>query len=435
MSKSICLYFQVHQPYKLRTYRFFDIGTKHSYFDDYTNRVAIQNAAYKSYLPANEMLRSLAVKHGDAFKVSFGISGTTLSLLQAHAPEVIESFKKLSDTGSVEFLGETYGHSLVALKSPAEFRRQVKKHSDAIESLFGKRPTTFRNTELVFSDEIADSVFDMGFKGVVAEGAKHILGWKSPNYLYCSAVHPKLKLLLRNFQLSDDWSYRFSEQNWSEWPLTAEKFIGWLNGLKPGEELVNLFMPYETLGLYQPASSGIFDFLNAFVEQVVANENFSFLSPSEIVEKHQPISGLSFPYPVSWADEERDLTSWQGNDLQKEALNKLYLYEDKIFACKNAGLLQDWEKLQTSDHLYFMSTKWFSDAVIVRNASPYGSPYDAFINFMNCLSDFLARVDKSCIAANPLDNRQKALKQKKKEDAPGTSVKSQTPNTSKASKA
>ena len=262
--KSISLYFQVHQPFRLRTYRFFDIGNKHNYFDEYSNRVAIQNAAFKSYLPANEIMLGLAKKHGEKFRVTFGISGIALAQLQAYAPEVLDSFRKLADTGCVEFLGETYAHSLAAIKSHAEFTRQVAKHSDAIESLFGKRPTSFRNTELVISDEIAGIVADMGFKALVAEGAKHILGWKSPNYLYCSTMYPKLKILLRNFPLSDDLSFRFSEQNWIEFPLTAEKYLHWLMNLNPADELVNLFMPYETFGIVPTRIIRDFQFSECF---------------------------------------------------------------------------------------------------------------------------------------------------------------------------
>lgn len=435
--KSISLYFQVHQPFRLRTYRFFDIGNKHNYFDEYSNRVAIQNAAFKSYLPANEIMLGLAKKHGEKFRVTFGISGIALAQLQAYAPEVLDSFRRLADTGCVEFLGETYAHSLAAIKSHTEFTRQVAKHSDAIESLFGKRPTSFRNTELVISDEIAGIVADMGFKALVAEGAKHILGWKSPNYLYCSTMYPKLKILLRNFPLSDDLSFRFSEQNWIEFPLTAEKYLHWLMNLNPAEELVNLFMPYETFGLYQPASSGIFSFLNAFVDQTIASGNFAFSSPSEVAENHQPISGVSFPFPVSWADEERDLTSWLGNDLQKEALSKLHQFEDKILKCKNAAIIQDWEKLQTSDHLYYMSTKWFSDGVIVRNTSPFSSPYDAFINFMNCLSDLMLRVESSCSEPDNAGNlplKTKTLKQSSLKAAPVQAPKDSAPVKQKRAK-
>jgi alpha-amylase len=391
--KSICLYFQIHQPFRLKPFRFFDIGKNQEYFDDYANRFMIQQVAHKSYIPANKVLLSLIKKYGQKFKVSFSISGTALDQMMEYAPEAIESLAALANTGSVEFLAETYSHSLASLISPEEFASQVKEHSSKIQKIFGQKPKAFRNTELIYSDSIGQMVHDLGYDTMLVEGAKHILGWKSPNYIYASETTPKLKLLLRNFQLSDDIAFRFSERRWSQWPLTAEKFVGWLNAMNPKEEVVNLFMEYETFGEYQWEESGIFNFLKAFPRLIIEANNYSFKTPSELGASLQPVSMLHIPQPVSWADEERDITAWQGNEMQKEALNKLFMIEEKIKMIDNPDMLLQWRYLQTSDHFYFINTKWFSDQIIQRNINPYNSPYDAFINYMNVLSDFIIRVE------------------------------------------
>lgn len=391
--KSVCLYFQVHQPFRLRTYRFFDIGHSHNYFDDYANRFIMQQVAEKCYLPANKVLLQLIKTFGKDFKVSFSISGMALDQFEAYAPEVIDSFKALAKTGSVEFLTETHAHSLAALKSKSEFADQVSLHAKRIKSLFGYTPVTFRNTELIYSNDMGDMVHDMGYRTMITEGAKHILGWKSPNLMYCSATSPKLKLLLKNFQLSDDIAFRFSEQRWNEWPLTAEKFVGWLQALNPKDEVVNLFMDYETFGEHQWAETGIFDFLKAFPTLLIKKTNITFKTPSELAEALQPVSPLNVPYPISWADEERDLTAWLGNEMQDEAFNKVYALEEQIRHINDAELLKQWRYLQTSDHFYYMCTKWFSDGMVHRYFNPYSSPYDAFINYMNVLSDFTVVVE------------------------------------------
>ncbi len=399
--KSICLYFQIHQPFRLRTYRFFDIGHKHDYFDDYANRFLMQQVAEKSYLPANKLLLDMIRKHGNKFRVSFSISGTALEQFEMYAPEVLKSFQKLAQTGCVEFLTETYAHTLASLKSPEEFAQQVKKHANRIKELFGQEPKAFRNTELVYSDDIGNLVYDLGYRTMVTEGAKHVLGWKSPNFMYCSASNPKLKLLMRNFQMSDDLAFRFSEQRWSEWPLTADKFVGWINAMKENEEVVNIFLTYETFGEYQWAETGIFDFLKAFTAKVIEEARHQFKTVTEVSESLQPVSGLHVPYPISWADEERDLTAWLGNELQKEAFDKLFQLEEKVRNCSDNQLEREWEKLQTSDHFNFMSTKWFSDGMIFRTVNPFSSPYDAFINYMNVLSDLSIRVEKACAGKEP----------------------------------
>jgi alpha-amylase len=396
--RSICLYFQVHQPFRLRTYRFFNIGDEHNYYDDFQNRQIIKRVAEKCYIPANRMMLDLVKEYGTAFKVTFSISGTAIEQLQQYAPEVIQGFRQLANTGCVEFLAETYAHSLVSQGNREEFIRQVKLHSDTIEELFGQRPKTFRNSELIYSDAVAEMVAGMGFSTMITEGAKHILGWKSPNYLYCSAKNPKLKLLLRNFRLSDDIAFRFSNQDWAEWPLTAEKFAGWLNRIEAREEVVNVFIDYETIGERQWKETGIFEFFRALPRTVLSKTNFSFATPSGLADKLQPVAQLHVPHPISWADEERDLTSWLGNELQDEAFQTLYSLYDRIRTLDDPAIRKDWLYLQTTDHFYYMCTKWFSDGTVYKYFNPYPSPYEAFINYMNVLSDFTIRVDEMITA-------------------------------------
>ena len=391
--KSICFYFQVHQPFRLRKYRFFDIGKEHNYYDEYQNEYIMKRVADKCYLPMNKLLLDLINEYGSQFKVSFSISGTALDQFELYTPEVLNSFKNLADTGNVEFLAETYPHALSALKSKQEFSKQVKEHKAKIKKHFGYNSKTFRNTELIYSDEIGEMVADLGFNTMLTEGAKHILGWKSPNYVYTNAINPKLKLLLKNFRLSDDIAFRFSERSWEDWPLTTEKFVNWLNQVEDEEQVINLFMDYETFGEHQWKETGIFDFMKALPQAVFKNSDYTFNTPTEVTKMHQPIAKLHVPYPISWADEERDLTAWLGNELQDEAFDKLYQLEGKIKKCKDKSILTDWKYLQTSDHFYYMCTKWFSDGDVHKYFNPYGSPYDAFINYMNVLSDFEIRVD------------------------------------------
>jgi alpha-amylase len=394
--RSICFYFQVHQPYRLRTYRFFDIGKNHNYYDEQQNRFIMRRVAEKCYLPMNRLLLDLINEYGDAFKVSFSLSGTAIDQFEAYAPDVLDSFKALAATGKVEFLAETYAHGLASLKSKEEFIEQVAIQKSKVEQHFGQVPTTFRNTELIYSDGIGEMVSEMGFNLMLTEGAKHVLGWKSPNYMYANAINPKLKLLLKNFSLSDDIAFRFSQQSWKEWPLTTEKFVGWLNEIDSKEEVVNLFMDYETFGEHQWPETGIFDFMRALPARVFSHSDFTFNTPSELGEKLQPVSTIHVPYPISWADEERDLTAWLGNELQDEAFDKLYNLKQKVDRCEDEGILHDWRYLQTSDHFYYMCTKWFSDGDVHKYFNPYGTPYEAFINYMNVLSDFEIRLDEAC---------------------------------------
>lgn len=394
--RSICFYFQVHQPLRLRTYRFFDMGVDHHYYDEYLNRTIMHRVAKKCYIPANEILLKLLKKHKGDFKVSFSLSGIVLEQFERYAPEVLESFKALARTGHVEFLTETYAHSLASLKSRTEFERQVRMHSKKIGDLFGQKPVTFRNTELIYSDDIGEMVYDMGFRTMLTEGARHILGWKSPNYLYQHSVRKDLHLLLKNFRLSDDIAFRFSDKAWSEWPLTAEKYVNWLNKIDKNQELVNIFIDYETFGEHQWEETGILDFLKALPGMILSGTDFSFATPKELVKKHKPVSEVFVPHPISWADEERDVTAWLGNELQDEAFSKLYYIGEKISNCRDEQILHDWIQLQASDHFYYMCTKWFSDGDVHRYFNPYPSPYEAFINYMNVLSDFMIRVEKHC---------------------------------------
>ncbi|MDY4917704.1 MAG: glycoside hydrolase family 57 protein [Candidatus Cryptobacteroides sp.] len=393
MKKSICLYFQVHQPNRLRQYRFFDIGKNSHYYDDFTNRTILRRIAQKCYLPMNELLLQQIEEQKGAFKVAFSITGTALEQFDRYCPEVLDSFKKLAATGCVEFLSETYYHSLSSLASESEFKHQVAKHKDAIEKYFGVTPTTFRNTELIYSDSIANMVGDLGFKTILTEGAKHVLGWQSPNYLYKATTKKNQKLLLRNSGLSDDIAFRFSNKGWENWPLTTDKFVSWL---KSGDgEIVNLFMDYETFGEHQAASTGIFDFMKYLPAAVLADGEFEFVTPARAARKHKPVAPLCIPDAISWADEERDTSAWLGNELQNEAFNKLYSLSEKLAILNDAELWSDFGHLQESDHFYYMCTKYFSDGAVHKYFNPYDTPFEAFINYMNVLSDFMLRVDQA----------------------------------------
>ena len=393
MKKSICIYFQIHHPERLRKYQFFDIGKKHNYFDNYANRSELEDLAENCYLPANALLLDLIKKYEGTFKVAFSISGSAIDQLEMHTPEVIRSFQELAQTGQVEFLAETYSHSLASLSEDTdEFELQVKRHSAAIKELFGKKPVTFRNTSLIYSDKIGKRVADLGFKTMLTDGAKHVLGWKSPNFVYKNALDENLNLLLKNSKLSDDIAIRFSDKNWSEYPLTSEKYADWVSHSLQDTEVLNLFMNYEVIGHYNRAESGIFEFLRYFIQQITENPNYQFLLPKEVTKKHTAKDILPVPYPISWTDEERDITSWLGNELQKEAFTELFKIQPLVKKKKNAELNEDYSRLQASEHFYFMRTKLFSGADYHKYILPYESPYEAFINYMNVLSDFIERV-------------------------------------------
>lgn len=393
MKPTICFYFQVHQPDRLRFYRFFDIGNDSQYFDDFSNRTIVRRVAQRCYLPMNKIMLENIQKYGKSFKIAFSVSGVALEQFEQYAPEVLNSFKELAATGNVEFLAETYSHSLASLVSKDEFRKQVELHAETIEKHFGKKPKCFRNTELIYSDEIGAEVYKMGYKTIITEGAKHILGWKSPNYVYTSAVNPKLKVLLRNFNLSDDIAFRFSDKSWNGWPMDCDKFAGWLADSARNEDVVNLFMDYETFGEHQNSSTGIFDFIKNLPGAILSHTDFEFCTPSEVAKKHQPVAPIHVPFPISWADEERDTSAWLGNELQNEAFTKLYSLRNKVTAAEDETLTKDFLKLQESDHFYYMCTKFFSDGAVHNYFNPYDTPYEAFINYMNVVSDFILRLD------------------------------------------
>lgn len=391
MSKSVCFYFQVHQPDRLRQFRFFDIGNDSHYYDDFANRTILRRIADNCYLPANRLLLDLIRQHNGNFKVAFSISGVAIEQFRRYAPDVIDSFKALAETGCVEFLAETYSHSLASLWSENEFRKQVEEHSAAMKDLFGIKPVTFRNTELIYSDAIGEMVASMGFGAMLTEGAKHILGWKSPGFVYANAINPRLKLILKNFTLSDDIAFRFSNRAWENWPLTAEKYAGWVADCLATDDVVNLFMDYETFGEHQKASTGIFEFMRALPGEILSR-GIAFRTPAQVAADYQTVAPLYVPFPISWADEERDTSAWLGNELQEEAFNKVCALEESVYKTEDADIISTYRRLQESDHLYYMCTKFFSDGSVHSYFNPYATPYEAFINYMNVLSDFEIRV-------------------------------------------
>ncbi len=391
--KTVCLYFQVHQPWRLKVYRFFNIGKDHNYLDDFTNRSIMQKVARQCYLPMNALLLKLIKENKGAFRCSFSITGSAVEQFRAYAPEVLDSFRALAETGCVEFLAETYSHSLASLSSKEDFVEQVKLHTAMIKKEFGKKPSAFRNTELIYPDQIGAMVSELGFKTILAEGAKHVLGWKSPDYIYTNAIDNRLRVLLRNYKLSDDIAFRFSNKGWDQYPLTADKFASWI--ASETGEVVNLFMDYETFGEHQKADTGIFDFVKALPKAILKQGELQFSTVSEAAKAYQPVGVLHCPHVMSWADEERDVTAWLGNELQNEAFSKLYALKDKIKALKNADFSYVWNFMQTSDHFYYMATKWLSDGDVHSYFNPYGSSYEAFINYMNVLSDFEIEIDKA----------------------------------------
>ena len=391
--KAICFYFQIHQPFRLKRYRFFDIGNDHYYYDDFANDDIITRIAHTSYIPAAESLLRMIEESGRKFKCAISVSGVALEQIEVYVPELLDLLKKLVSTGCVEILAETYAHSLSSLADPEEFANQVKVHDEKVHELFGVHPKVLRNTELIYCDDLAPQILAMGYKGVITEGAKHILGWKSPNYVYAAASAPKLKMLLKNDKLSDDITFRFSNTNWSEYPLTADKYIGWIADTPQEEQIFNLFMTMETFGQLQNRDSGIFQFLEA-LPRFAAERGIEFITPTEAVSKIKAVAELGVPFPMSWADEARDTSAWLGNQLQKEAFDKLYSVSERVRLCDDRRLKQDWYYLQASDHFFYMSTKHQADGEIHSLYSPYDSPYQAFTNYMNVLADFIVRVEE-----------------------------------------
>jgi alpha-amylase len=354
----------------------------------------MQRVAAEGYLPMNALLLRLIKECGGAFKASFSITGSAIGQFREYAPQVLESFRELAATGCVEFLAETYSHSLASLIDEEEFRDQVEMHSALIEKEFGQRPRAFRNTELIYSDRIGEIVAQMGFRTMLAEGAKHVLGWKSPNYVYAAALDQKMHLLLRNYKLSDDIAFRFSARGWDQWPLTADKFLSWLTAEDMPGDVVNLFMDYETFGEHQKPDTGIFEFMDRLPRVAVASGKVQFATVSEAAARLQPVSVLHSPHAMSWADEERDVTAWLGNELQNEAFQTLYAQREKVKQIADPDFSYVWQFMQCSDHFYYMATKWFSDGDVHSYFNPYDSAYEAFINYMNVLSDFIIELDK-----------------------------------------
>ena len=407
---NICFYFQVHQPNRLKKYSIFDINKHSNYFDEKKNREVVEKVATKCYLPMNNLLLRLINKHNGKFKVSFSISGTVLEQFEKYTPKVIQSFKDLSKTGCVEFLTETYYHSLSFLFSKEEFKNQIELHKEKIKQLFGVTPKAFRNTELIFNNDVANEIKKLGFEITLAEGAEKILGWRSPNFVY-QTPNSNVKLLLKNYKLSDDIAFRFSNKTWKDYPLTVPKYAQWINATNGDGEIINLFMDYETFGEHQWADTGIFDFMEQLPGELLKHPDNKFVTVSEAAKL--PVrSDVDFPYYVSWADTERDLTAWLGNDIQNSAIDELYKLEEQIKSTKDPKLIEDWRKLTTSDHFYYMCTKWFNDGDVHKYFSPYDSPYDCFISFMNVLNDLAIRVKSKqenkklnlemCPTGNPL---------------------------------
>ncbi len=388
---SICFYLHCHQPFRLRKFSVFDIGNNHSYFDNEKNKTYLERIVQKSYLPANKILLDLIKGTKKKFKVSFSVTGTLLEQLEKDFPEAIKSFQDLVKTGCVELLSETYYHSLAYLYSKEEFKKQVKLHKRKIKELFNYEPKVFRNTELMFNNEMAKFVENMGYHGILAEGADHILGWRSPNFLYQAKGAKKIKLLLKNYRLSDDIAFRFSTPNWSEWPLTADKYVSWIS--QNNGQIINLFMDYETFGEHQWKDTGIFEFLKAFPYESLKRHH-TFKTPSEVVKSNKPVAELDFPHIVSWADLERDLSAWLGNEMQRTAAEKIYSLEKEVLTVKDKKIIEDWRKLQTADHFYYICTKWFADGDVHKYFNPHESPYDCFITFMNVFNDLKLRLQR-----------------------------------------
>jgi alpha-amylase len=389
----ICFYFQVHQPYRLRRYRVFDIGTGTGYFDDDANRGILRRVADKCYLPATRLLTEAIRRSEGRFRVALSLSGVLLDQLEADAPDALAEFQGLVATGGVELLGETFYHSLSALRDPEEFRAQVELHRAAVERHFGRRPTVFRNTELIYDDAVAPLVAGLGYSAILVEGAERVLGWRSPNYVYESASAPGLRLLPRNYRITDDVGFRFSNRDWDGWPLTADRWTDWIS--RSAESSIHVFMDYETFGEHQWAETGIFEFLR-HLPDTLARRNIACVHPSTLAAR-TPSGTLSFPVATSWADVERDTSAWLGNRMQRAAFERLYRLGPAVKALGDPGRLEAWRRLTTSDHCYYMCTKWFADGDVHKYFNPHESPYDAFVAFMNALTD----LERSCAAERP----------------------------------
>ena len=387
--KTICLYFEIHQNIQLKRYRFFDIGTDHYYYDDYEDERLITDVANRSYMPALEALGEMLKEHPGFFKVAFSLSGVGMEQLEIHAPQVLEKLQELNQTGCVEFLAEPYSHGLASLANEESFAKEVKRQCQKMKEYFGKEPQVLRNSSLIYSDEIGAQAAQMGFKGMLTEGARHVLGWKSPHYVYNCALAPNLKLLLRDVNLSDDISLRFSNVDWEGYPLFADNYVDRIANFPGEEHVVNIFMELSALGVAQPLSSNILDFLKALPE-CAKQRGISFSTPSEICETMASVGALDVPDTLSWTDEERDVSSWLGNPMQREAFNKLYSVADRVRIADDPRINQDWDYLQASNNFRQMTTK---PSQVGIDRGIYASPFDAFTNYMNILGDFIARVN------------------------------------------
>ena len=398
---SVCFYFQVHQPFRLRHYTVFDKSP--SYFDEFKNASICRKVANKCYLPTNRLLLKLIRKFDGRFRISFSVTGVLLEQFAKYCPEVISTFDALAQTGCVEFMAETYYHSLSYLYSRSEFEAQIIKHSGMIEEMFGQTPRVFRNTELIYNNDLARTIESMDrFDGILTEGADHILGDRNPNFVYRPPGCEKLKMLLKNYRLSDDIAFRFSNRDWKEYPLMADKFARWINNVNGNGQVVNLFMDYETFGEHQWEDTGIFDFLSHLPEEVLKHPDNDFLTPSQVIDRYEPVGVIDMPHIVSWADTERDLSAWLGNAMQSNALHEVYRLEGLIKEAPNEHLMADWRRLQTSDHFYYMCTKYFADGDVHKYFNPYDSPYDSYINYMNVLNNLRRR----CVSKS--ESREKA---------------------------
>ena len=401
---SVCFYFQVHQPYRLRDYTIFDNGT--DYFDEAKNAEICRKVAHKCYLPTNQLLLELIEKHQGKFRVAFSTTGTVLEQFQQYTPAVLDSFQRLAATGCVEFLSETYYHSLSFLYSRDEFIEQIEAHRRLIQELFGQSPRVFRNTELVYNNSLAETIEQIGgFDAIITEGADHILGYRSPNFVYQPPNCGSLKLLLKNYRLSDDIAFRFSNRHWSEWPLKADKFSSWINAVNGNGFVVNLFIDYETFGEHQWQDTGVFEFMRHLPGEILKHPDNDFKTPSEVAEAYDAVDVVDVPELVSWADTERDLSAWLGNPMQQNAIEELYKLEQSVKQISDINpvmqkncrmgnhndILTSWRRLQTSDHFYYMCTKYFADGDVHKYFNPYESPYDSFINFMNVLDNLKLR--------------------------------------------
>ena len=387
---SVCFYFHVHQPLRLRRYSVFE--TEADYFDEQANREILRKVAEKCYLPANACILDLIKKHEGRFRVAYSVTGVVLDQFEQWAPEVLESFQALAATGCVEFVCETYYHSLAFLYSRTEFRDQVELQRRRLKETFDAEPTVFRNTELIYNNELAGVAAELGFLSVLCEGADHLLGWRSPNFVYTPPGRPNSRLLLKNYRLSDDIAFRFGDRSWSSWPLTADRFARWVNQVNGNGFTVNLFMDYETFGEHQWADTGIFEFLTHLPGEVLADADNDFRTPSEVVRNYAAVGEYDVPHLTSWADTERDLSAWLGNAMQADAVSATYRLEEAVKSRGDEALLRDWRRLTTSDHVYYMSTKYFADGDVHTYFSPYESPYDSYINFMNVLDNLRSRL-------------------------------------------